>query len=272
MATTSVRRWLRMSYVLGCFLARLHVSPTAVTVLGVLLCVAVPVAVAQSRPGPLGPLLAAGFVLLAAVADSIDGAVAVVTGRTTRLGYVYDSLADRVGEVCWLIAFWLVGAPGALVVAAGGLSWLHEYTRARSVSAGMKEIGTVTVGERPSRVSVAVVGLLVAGLAHLVMPELAAGTITLATAVWVLLGFFGMVQLLSAVRRSLDTGRESTGRGAGGGGDPAGQPSAGRPVGAESSGRHPIGEAPTGDEILPGKELARREPTGMELSRREPPE
>ncbi|AVT41837.1 CDP-alcohol phosphatidyltransferase [Plantactinospora sp. BB1] len=271
MATTSVRRWLRMSYVLGCFLARLHVSPTAVTVLGVLLCVAVPVAVAQSRPGPLGPLLAAGFVLLAAVADSIDGAVAVVTGRTTRLGYVYDSLADRVGEVCWLIAFWLVGAPGVLVVAAGGLSWLHEYTRARSVSAGMKEIGTVTVGERPSRVSVAVVGLLVAGLAHLVMPELAAGTITLATAVWVLLGFFGMVQLLSAVRRSLDTGRESTGRGAGGG-DPAGQPSAGRPVGAESSGRHPIGEAPTGDEILPGKELARREPTGMELSRREPPE
>ncbi|GAB3984790.1 hypothetical protein GCM10027615_73180 [Plantactinospora veratri] len=247
MATTSVRRWLRMSYVLGCFLARLHVSPTAVTVLGVLLCVAVPVAVAQSRPGPVGPLLAAGFVLLAAVADSIDGAVAVVTGRTTRLGYVYDSLADRVGEVCWLIAFWLVGAPGVLVAAAGGLSWLHEYTRARSVSAGMKEIGTVTVGERPSRVSVAVVGLLIAGLAHLVMPELAAGTITVATAIWVLLGFFGMVQLLSAVRRSLDTDREPTGRGPGGG-------------------------APAGEEILPGKELARREPTGMELSRRESPE
>ena len=55
--------------------------------------------------------------LLAAVADSVDGAVAVVTGRTTRLGYVYDSVADRLGEVAWLLAFWLVGAPGGLVVA-----------------------------------------------------------------------------------------------------------------------------------------------------------
>lgn len=246
MATTSVRRWLRMSYHLGCFLGRLRVSPTVVTVAGVLLCVCVPVAVSQAPPGPVGPVIAAGFVLLAAVADSIDGAVAVVTGRTTRLGYVYDSLADRIGEVCWLIAFWLVGAPGELVVAAGALSWLHEYTRARSVSAGMKEIGTVTVGERPSRVSVAVVGLLVAGVAQLILPELAAGTITVAAAIWVLLGFFGMIQLLSAVRRSLDTGKTSPG--------------------TESPARESPGSDP------PGKELARREPTGMEPSRRESPE
>lgn len=270
MATTSVRRWLRMSYHLGCFLARLRVSPTAVTAFGVLLCACVPVAVIQAPPGPVGPVVAAGFVLLASVADSIDGAVAVVTGRTTRLGYVYDSLADRVGEVCWLIAFWLVGAPGELVVAAGALSWLHEYTRARSVSAGMKEIGTVTVGERPSRVSVAVVGLLLASVAHLIMPELAAGIITLATAIWVLLGFFGMVQLLSAVRRSLNTGPESSGK----------PSTAGRPVGEESSGRIPIGGEPAGPGSAgtgpagpggPGKELARREPTEMELSRRDLP-
>jgi CDP-diacylglycerol--glycerol-3-phosphate 3-phosphatidyltransferase len=261
MATTSVRRWLRMSYVLGCALARLHVPPTAVTVVGVLLCVGVPVAIVQAPPGPLGPLLAAALVVLAAVADSIDGAVAVVTGRTTRLGYVYDSLADRVGEVCWLVALWLVGAPGVLVVAAGALSWLHEYTRARSVSAGMKEIGTVTVGERPSRVSIVVVGLLVAALAQLIMPELAAGTMTVATAIWVLLGFFGMVQLLSVVRRSLDK-TDSPGR-PGPARQPAGAAGAaeGRaPVGAEPGGRGPS-----------GKELVRREPTEVELTVREPP-
>lgn len=273
MATTSVRRWLLMSYHLGCLLSRLHVRPTAVTVFGVLLCVGVPVAIVSSPPGPVGLVVAAGFVLLAAIADSIDGAVAVVTGRTTRLGYVYDSLADRVGEVCWLIAFWLVGAPGLLVVAAGALSWMHEYTRARSVSAGMKEIGTVTVGERPSRVSVAVVGLLVAALAHLIMPELAAGTITVATAIWVLLGFFGMVQLLSAVRRSLDTGPEPAGKPTGK--QSTGQESARRPVGEEASARRQVGEEParpesTGSES-PGKELVRREPTDMEPSRRDPP-
>lgn len=199
-ATPVVAGWLRMSYQIGFVLSRLRVTPTMVTVLGTLLCAAVPLAVVWSA---LGPVAGAVLVLLAAVADSVDGAVAVVTGRTSRLGYVYDSVADRLGEAFWLLAFWLVGAPGLLVVVAGALSWLHEYVRARAVSAGMKEIGAVTAGERPSRVSVALVGLLVAGITGLIRPELAAGTMTVATVVWVLLALFGLVQLLSAVRRSL---------------------------------------------------------------------
>ncbi|MFC3500470.1 CDP-alcohol phosphatidyltransferase family protein [Micromonospora krabiensis] len=199
-AAPAVRGWLRFAYHVGYVLGRLRVGPTPVTVVGVLLCVCVPVFAAQ--PGD-GPFLGALFVLLAGVADSVDGAVAVATGRTSRLGYVYDSVADRLGEVAWLVAFWLVGAPGALVVAAGALSWLHEYVRARAVSAGMRQIGAVTVGERPTRVSVALGGLLVAGLAGLIQPDLAAGTITMATAVWVLLAGFGLGQLLSAVRRAL---------------------------------------------------------------------
>ncbi|TCB97917.1 CDP-alcohol phosphatidyltransferase family protein [Micromonospora zingiberis] len=199
-ATPVVRGWLRLSYHLGFLLGRLRVGPTAVTVVGVLLCLCVPLFAV--RPGD-GPFLGALFVLLASVADSVDGAVAVATGRTTRLGYVYDSLADRLGEAAWLVAFWLVGAPGALVAAAGALSWLHEYVRARAVAAGMREIGAVTVGERPTRVCVAVAGLLLAGLTGLIQPDLAAGTITMATAVWVLLAAFGLGQLLSAVRRAL---------------------------------------------------------------------
>jgi hypothetical protein len=54
------------------------------------------------------------LVLLSAVADTVDGAVAVIAGRATRLGQVDDSLADRLGEACWLVALWLVGAPGWL--------------------------------------------------------------------------------------------------------------------------------------------------------------
>ncbi|MBL6275721.1 CDP-alcohol phosphatidyltransferase family protein [Micromonospora fiedleri] len=199
-ATPVVRAWLRLSYHLGFLLGRLRVGPTAVTAVGVLLCLCVPLFAVRAGDGPF---LGALFVLLASVADSVDGAVAVVTGRTTRLGYVYDSLADRIGEVAWLVAFWLVGAPGALVAAAGALSWLHEYVRARAVAAGMREIGAVTVGERPTRVCVALVGLLLAGLTGLIQPDLAAGTITMATAVWVLLAAFGLGQLLSAVRRAL---------------------------------------------------------------------
>ncbi|NBE83782.1 CDP-alcohol phosphatidyltransferase family protein [Micromonospora rubida] len=199
-AAPVVRAWLRFAYHVGYVLGRLRVTPTAVTVAGVLLCLCVPLFAVRPVNGPV---IGALFVLAASVADSVDGAVAVATNRTTRLGYVYDSVADRLGEVAWLAAFWLLGAPGALVVAAGGLSWLHEYVRARAVSAGMREIGAVTVGERPTRVCVALVGLLLAGLAGLIDPDLTAGTITMATAVWVLLAGFGLGQLLSTVRRAL---------------------------------------------------------------------
>ncbi|MFI0795539.1 CDP-alcohol phosphatidyltransferase family protein [Micromonospora rubida] len=199
-AAPVVRAWLRFAYHFGYVLGRLRVTPTAVTVAGVLLCLCVPLFAVRPVNGPV---IGALFVLAASVADSVDGAVAVATNRTTRLGYVYDSVADRLGEVAWLAAFWLLGAPGALVVAAGGLSWLHEYVRARAVSAGMREIGAVTVGERPTRVCVALVGLLLAGLAGLIDPDLTAGTITMATAVWVLLAGFGLGQLFSTVRRAL---------------------------------------------------------------------
>ena len=91
-------------------------GPTAVTVAGLLICLRVPFAAAQ---GPAGLLVGAVLVLLAGIADALDGAVAVVTGRASRFGFVYDSVADRLGEAAWLAAFWLAGAPGLLVVIGG---------------------------------------------------------------------------------------------------------------------------------------------------------
>jgi CDP-diacylglycerol--glycerol-3-phosphate 3-phosphatidyltransferase len=199
-ATPVVRGWLRLSYTIGRGLGALGVSPTAVTGAGLALSVAVPLVAAR---GPGWPIAAAVLVLLGAVADSADGAVAVVTRRTTRLGYVYDSLADRIGELCWAAAFWAVGAPWPLLVGCAAMSWLHEYARARATAAGMTEIGAVTAGERPTRVSVALTGLLLAGAAGLVAPEFAAGTATVVAAVWALLSAFGLAQLLRAIRVAL---------------------------------------------------------------------
>lgn len=199
-AGPAVRGWLRLGYGIGRLLSRLGVSPTAVTTTGLALCALVPLIAGQ---GGGWPIAAAILVLLAAVADTVDGAVAVIGGRATRLGFLYDSVADRLGEACWLAAFWVVGAPGPLVVACGVLSWLHEYTRARAMAAGMKEIGSVTVGERPTRVSVALVGLLLAGAGGLIEREIPAGVITVVAAVWLMLAAFGLSQLLSAVRKTL---------------------------------------------------------------------
>jgi CDP-diacylglycerol--glycerol-3-phosphate 3-phosphatidyltransferase len=62
----------------------------------------------------------------------------------------------------------------------------------------MSEIGAVTVGERPTRVLIALFGLLVAGIAGHASVVLTAGA-----AVWLGLAVVGLVQLGIAVRREL---------------------------------------------------------------------
>jgi phosphatidylglycerophosphate synthase len=183
-----VRGWVRIAYAMGTRLA--WAGPTWVTLAGLALCLAVPFA---------GLVPGAALVLLAALADTLDGAVAVLSGRATRLGYVLDSVSDRIGEAAWLAAFWVGGGQAWVVVAAGAASWLHEYARARATAAGMNEIGAVTVGERPTRVLIAVFGLLTAGVSgH------AALVLTVAASVWLALAVIGLGQLAVAIRRAID--------------------------------------------------------------------
>jgi phosphatidylglycerophosphate synthase len=191
-ASPLVRGWVLIAYRIGSWLGTRRVGPTAVTTAGLIICWGVPAVALLGRPGwALGAVL----VLLAALADGLDGAVAVVTGRASKLGYVYDSVADRLGEVAWLLAFAVAGAPVWLAVAAGVVSWLHEYARARATAAGMTEIGAVTVAERPTRVLVTIFGLLLGA----VLPWL----ITPAVALWLALAVVGLGQLAVAIRRSL---------------------------------------------------------------------
>ncbi len=197
-ASLPVRWWLRTAYQLGRLLARFRVPPAAVTVAGGVLSLLVPVAAVGGRPET-----AAALVLLASVADATDGAVAIIADRVTRLGYLYDSVADRLGEAAWLVALWLLGGPFWLVVAAGAVTWLHEYVRARATAAGMADVGVVTVAERPTRVIVATLGLALAGVGAVASHVLVTGTVTLTAATWLLLGVIGLVQLITAVHNGL---------------------------------------------------------------------
>jgi CDP-diacylglycerol--glycerol-3-phosphate 3-phosphatidyltransferase len=207
-ASPAVRGWLWIAYRSARVLAAPGIPPSAVTAAGVLFAAAVP---AVAAPGGPWPLVCAALVLLGALADTADGALALVSDRETRLGRVYDSVADRLTEAAWLAGFWVLGAPGWLVTLAGAVAWLHEYVRARATTAGMADLGAVTLGERPTRVLLVLFGYAFAGLAGLASAELIAGTVTVATAILALLGGLGLVQLAAAVRRAL---RDDRGMGA----------------------------------------------------------
>jgi CDP-diacylglycerol--glycerol-3-phosphate 3-phosphatidyltransferase len=195
-----VRTWQRLAFAVSRGLVRLRVSPSTVTTAGLACSVAVPLVVLA---GGRWVFLAALLVILAALADSVDSGVAVISGRTSGLGSFYDAVADRCSEVAWLVALWLLGAPGVLVAACGALALLHEYARSRAALAGMAGVGRLTVAERPTRV-LAVVGAMLLGAAGGVLSaRLGAGIVTVALAIWLVLGVLGAARLLGAIRAAL---------------------------------------------------------------------
>lgn len=209
-ASPLVRGWLSIAYVLARPIAGL--PPVVATALGVV------VAAAAIVPAAAGGawLIAAGLLIgLSGLVDSIDGALAIGTGRASQRGFVLDSVADRVTEAAYAAALWAAGAPGWLAVAFGALCWLPDYLRARAGQAGVDRTGPLSIWERPTRVAMAGMTLggggVVAGLGHAELVVLAG------TGVGAVLGAVGTVQLGLWFRGVL-AGPGASGRAAGPGG------------------------------------------------------
>ena len=191
-----LRAWLAMVHAVAQPLARRGVSPDAVTY-GSLVVSAL--AAGLAALGGRWLLLATLVLVLSGLLDNLDGAVAVLTGRTTRWGYVLDSVVDRISDLLYLVALVAVGAPVEPAALCGALVFLLEYSRARAGNAGGDETGAVTIAERPTRVIVVAAALLAGG----VLPGSAALLATVGVAVLTALTAVGLVQLLPALRRSL---------------------------------------------------------------------
>jgi CDP-diacylglycerol--glycerol-3-phosphate 3-phosphatidyltransferase len=192
--TPIVRGWLTVAHALARPLAGL--PPIVATAFGLV------VAAAAVVPAGLGSrwLIAAGVLVgLSGLLDSLDGALAIGTGRASRRGFVLDSVVDRLSEVAYASALWVAGAPGWLAAAFGALCWLPDYLRARAGQAGVHETGTISVWERPSRVLMTGFSLGGAG----VVVGAADAVVTTGTGVGVLLGAVAVVQLGISLRRML---------------------------------------------------------------------
>ena len=129
--------WLRLMWWLAKPLRA--VPPTVITAAGVLLALDA-VLLARTTPG-----VAAGAVVLAAVCDGLDGAIAVVADRPTALGAKADAVADRLVDAAFAAVLWRCGAPWGLAITCGllavGVDVLRRLRRTPD---------RITVGERPT--------------------------------------------------------------------------------------------------------------------------
>jgi CDP-diacylglycerol--glycerol-3-phosphate 3-phosphatidyltransferase len=149
------------------------------------------------------PLLTAALVVLAGVLDGLDGAVALHTGRARPLGAVVDALADRLGDLLLAATLAVLGAPVGWCAAAGVLTFLHEYLRARATAAGMPGVGPVTVAERPTRLVLAAVAALGTAASPGGTPWTGWGWATVCAVGWVAVGAVGFVHLAVGVARTI---------------------------------------------------------------------
>ncbi len=172
-ASRLVRGWLGLAYRLARPVA--GVPPPAATAAGLFAALA---AVVPAAAGGRWLLLAGLLVGMSGVLDSLDGALAIATGRASRRGFVLDSAVDRLTEAGYAAALWAAGAPGWLAAVFAAGCWLPDYLRARAGQAGVRETGEISVWERPARV--ALTGFVLAGAG--VLPGLAARIVSGGTA------------------------------------------------------------------------------------------
>jgi phosphatidylglycerophosphate synthase len=191
-----VRGWLSLAYTLARPLAGL--PPVVATALGLLVAA---VSVGPSAAGGPWLMVAGVLVGISGLLDSLDGALAIGTGRASRRGFVLDSVVDRLTEAAYATALWAAGAPGWLAVVFGALCWLPDYLRARAGQAGVSETGALSVWERPTRVIMT--GLTLAGAGVVSALGVADLVVTVGTAAGALLGAVGVVQLGVWLRRML---------------------------------------------------------------------
>jgi CDP-diacylglycerol--glycerol-3-phosphate 3-phosphatidyltransferase len=148
-------------------LARTRVTPNALTVSGVSLClIAALIVPFANRNELLFYWLGAGVFVFGSILDILDGALARAGGRSTPFGAFLDSTTDRVGEGAMLAAIALIFARNGndtavvfTVIGVGG-SFLVPYVRAKAESLGLR--GDVGLGSRAERVVVITAGLVLA--------------------------------------------------------------------------------------------------------------
>ena len=174
--------WDTVMRPVGRALARTHLSPNAITLLGVAIQVGVAYLILEGR------LVAAGLIAVAAALfDTFDGALAKASGQTSKFGAFLDSSTDRLADALYFAPIaWLYGvapdipahdepwvAAVALVVLVA--SFMVSYVKARAESLGFGcNVGIV---ERAERLILVIIALVFSDLLPALMVVLAIASV-----------------------------------------------------------------------------------------------
>ncbi len=147
-----VKGWLSISFTFSKALAKIRVTPNALTILGLVFGILL----YMNSNAIWAPLI----LVISLICDGVDGSLAIITRQSSKWGALLDSVVDRVTEVFWVLALYSLGVDSKILITVLILASTQEYLRARAGGVGLKQVGVVTVAERPVRASFIFIALV----------------------------------------------------------------------------------------------------------------
>ena len=147
-----VKGWLSISFPVSKALAKIRVTPNALTILGLVFGILL----YMNSSAIWAPLI----LVISLICDGVDGSLAIITRQSSKWGALLDSVVDRVTEVFWVLALYRLGVDSKILITVLILASTQEYLRARVGGVGLKQVGVVTVAERPVRASFIFIALV----------------------------------------------------------------------------------------------------------------
>jgi CDP-diacylglycerol--glycerol-3-phosphate 3-phosphatidyltransferase len=143
---------------IGAFLRKTRLTPDHLTVVGLLVGIGAAVAIGFGRLW-----VGLALVILAALPDLLDGALAKASGTSSQRGAFFDSTVDRVtdafllGGIAWHFASTETAHLTLLPFAVAAVSSVISYQRAKAESLGIEAKGGLM--ERAERIIAILIGL-----------------------------------------------------------------------------------------------------------------
>jgi len=136
----------KITYPIARKIAALNISPNTITVVGFVISTTYLPLIAYGKP-----LLALFVIALSGSMDILDGAVAKITGKTSKLGSFLDSTLDRIEDIIFIFGLRFLKIDELLIYSFLALSLMISYMRAKGESLGLKVEGRGIV-ERAERI------------------------------------------------------------------------------------------------------------------------